>query len=75
MIRGPWIEGELDDGSGEYRPVVAREVGGHGSGQIEVAGCAWFALCDQEATTLVGHPVLGQVPTCPRCAARVEATA
>lgn len=33
--------------------------------------CEWFALCDRPATVLVPHPVLGQVPTCDRCADRV----
>lgn len=31
--------------------------------------CEWFALCDRPATVLVQHPVLGDVPTCDRCAA------
>jgi hypothetical protein len=30
--------------------------------------CQWFALCDNEAVGTVGHPVLGDVPTCQRCA-------
>lgn len=30
--------------------------------------CQWFALCDREATQSVPHPVLGDVPTCDRCA-------
>jgi len=34
--------------------------------------CQWFALCDREATHIRRHPVLGNVPICPRCAARVE---
>lgn len=29
--------------------------------------CAWYALCENDATTLVRHPVLGLVPTCERC--------
>ncbi|OCB43673.1 hypothetical protein A5721_23905 [Mycobacterium vulneris] len=32
--------------------------------------CAWFALCDQTATALEPHPVLGPVPICDRCAAK-----
>lgn len=31
-------------------------------------GCAWFALCDNAATGTTSHPILGDVPTCPRCA-------
>jgi hypothetical protein len=33
--------------------------------------CQWFALCDHEATVQVRHPVLGLVPTCDRCVARM----
>lgn len=33
------------------------------------ARCQWFALCENEATGTTPHPVLGDVPTCPRCAA------
>jgi hypothetical protein len=33
--------------------------------------CRWFLLCDNVATTAVRHPILGLVPTCARCAARV----
>jgi hypothetical protein len=34
--------------------------------------CEWFALCDREADGIVGHPVLGWVPTCQRCAAKLD---
>lgn len=37
--------------------------------------CEWFALCDHEATGTRSHPVLGEVPICDRCAAKVEALA
>lgn len=30
--------------------------------------CLWFAACDSEAAGTVEHPVLGDVPTCQRCA-------
>jgi hypothetical protein len=30
--------------------------------------CEWFALCDHPAAGVVKHPVLGDVPTCARCA-------
>ncbi len=30
--------------------------------------CAWTALCGNESTGYVDHPVLGPVPTCTRCA-------
>lgn len=34
--------------------------------------CAWFALCDNEATGVVEHPVLEYVPTCQRCADKAD---
>lgn len=30
--------------------------------------CQWFAFCPNEADGTVAHPVLGDVPTCTRCA-------
>lgn len=30
--------------------------------------CQWFALCDKPADGVVKHPILGDVPTCQRCA-------
>lgn len=36
--------------------------------------CRWFALCDREADGVVEHPVLGDVPTCKRCANRLGLT-
>jgi len=35
--------------------------------------CEQFLLCENAASVAVEHPVLGAVPTCARCAARVEA--
>lgn len=34
--------------------------------------CAWFLLCENEATTTRSHPILGEVPICPRCDAKAE---
>lgn len=33
--------------------------------------CQWFALCENKATTSQAHPVLGSVPICERCAAKL----
>jgi hypothetical protein len=30
--------------------------------------CAWYLKCENPATRLVPHPVLGNVPACERCA-------
>ena len=34
--------------------------------------CQWWALCENAATHTLGHPVLGRVPICERCLARLE---
>jgi hypothetical protein len=31
--------------------------------------CGWFAGCGRPATGTTPHPILGEVPTCDRCAA------
>lgn len=36
--------------------------------------CQWFARCDHRAAGEVAHPVLGSVPTCTRCADRMDLT-
>jgi len=36
--------------------------------------CQWFAYCDERAEILVAHPVLGDVPTCTRCADKLGLT-
>lgn len=35
--------------------------------------CQWFALCDHTATHTRPHPILGDVPICDRCEAKVTA--
>jgi hypothetical protein len=35
--------------------------------------CCWFARCENEATRLRPHPVLGDTPICARCDDRMEA--
>jgi hypothetical protein len=34
--------------------------------------CQWFALCENEATTIEPHPILGVVPICDRCKALID---
>lgn len=34
--------------------------------------CEWFARCENEATHLVRHVVLGAVPTCERCIQKLD---
>ncbi len=35
--------------------------------------CKWFALCENEAVTERGHPILKMVPICQRCLDKMEA--
>lgn len=35
--------------------------------------CAWFLLCENDATTTREHPLLGAVPICDRCDEKVKA--
>lgn len=34
--------------------------------------CDWFALCPNPSDGTVHHPILGDVPTCERCAHKLE---
>lgn len=34
--------------------------------------CEWFASCDNAAVIHIQHPILGAVPSCQRCADKVE---
>lgn len=34
--------------------------------------CQWFALCTNEATLTVTHPVMGSVPCCQRCCDKLD---
>lgn len=33
--------------------------------------CEWWLLCDHEATHVHPHPILGDVPICDRCEAKL----
>lgn len=33
--------------------------------------CEWFAACENEADGVVSHPIIGDVPTCTRCAEKL----
>jgi hypothetical protein len=35
---------------------------------MDAMKCEWYALCENESVGFVWHPVLGDVPTCQRCA-------
>lgn len=35
--------------------------------QLGIEFCEWFAGCTNLAEQLTPHPILGKVPTCPRC--------
>lgn len=37
----------------------------------EIVICQWFAMCDQEADRLIIFPILGDIPTCARCAEKL----
>lgn len=34
--------------------------------------CEWFAMCTNEATDFMPHPILGDVPICDRCKERAS---
>ncbi|MCV7174821.1 hypothetical protein [Mycolicibacterium sphagni] len=42
-------------------------------GELIPVPCQMFALCDNAATTTVPHPIIGDCPSCARCAAKMEA--
>lgn len=57
---------------------VERVVFGHGRSAlvfISAPGCAWFAACDNVSTGTKSHPIIGEVPICDRCRARVDGPA
>jgi hypothetical protein len=56
-------------------PIIGAVVEIDGIVQFGVIGyepCRWFALCPNDATQTVPHPILGDVPACDRCADRAR---
>lgn len=53
--------------------IEARPGGVYMADTDEALYCQWYAACPSDATTIVSHPVLGDVPTCARCAQRAGA--
>lgn len=47
---------------------VAARVAAERAATRRLGTCQWFAMCDNVAIGTVTHPVLGNVPTCRRCA-------
>jgi len=41
--------------------------------RLDSGDCQWFRDCGNPATSLEPHPILGAVPICERCAAKVAA--
>ena len=39
-----------------------------------VVACGWFARCDRPANGVQPHPILGDIPSCQRCADVVSGT-
>jgi hypothetical protein len=37
-------------------------------------GCQWWLNCDNPATTVRSHPILGDVPICKRCDDKISRT-
>ena len=40
--------------------------------EAEGQECKWWAMCDNPATTTEPHPILGDVPICDRCVAKLR---
>lgn len=38
-----------------------------GSVSLMIMGCQLYALCENDASTIADHPIIGQVPACERC--------
>ena len=57
-----------DEANDEYYKELGEEFPAQGSEQE----CAWWAGCDNEATTTEPHPILGDVPICDRCVAKLR---
>lgn len=40
--------------------------------EVTIGDCQWFAMCTNAPTGTTPHPILGDVPICPRCAKRFD---
>jgi hypothetical protein len=58
----------MGDDAAEY---VAKHVVDLQEGE-EGQECKWWAMCDNPATTTEPHPILGDVPICDRCVAKLR---
>jgi hypothetical protein len=56
-----------DDLARITRRVDAAKTKADAARQRELATCEWFYLCGRPATSLMPHPILGEVPICDRC--------
>ena len=63
---GSWVELTQHDGYLTY-PV--------GGGKQDRTPCMSFALCSRDAVTTQPHPIMGNVPMCARCDAKMAALA
>jgi hypothetical protein len=39
---------------------------------VDTLACQWYALCADDATGVIAHPTLGDVPACDACQGRYE---
>jgi hypothetical protein len=72
-IYEPGSSSPMSTGSLEYVTAELEALRRRAAERLELGTCAYFALCENLAHGTVEHPILPPVPTCRRCAAKVEA--